>query len=92
MNSIDMESRDVPCTDVEPRVVRVIAECLHCDSALVTPDKAIVEDLGADFLHPMEVSVALEDEFDIELSDVEPAEITTVQHAIDIVVAHAPSS
>ncbi|VEH65909.1 acyl carrier protein [Rodentibacter pneumotropicus] len=49
------------------------------------PEASFVEDLGADSLDTVELVMALEEEFDIEIPDEEAEKITTVQSAIDYV-------
>ena len=51
----------------------------------VKPEASFVEDLGADSLDTVELVMALEEEFDIEIPDEEAEKITTVQSAIDYV-------
>jgi acyl carrier protein len=54
----------------------------------VTNSASFVEDLGADSLDTVELVMALEEEFETEIPDEQAEKITTVQEAIDYIVAH----
>ena len=67
---------------VADKVKSIIVEQLGVDEEEVTPDASFVDDLGADSLDTVELVMALEEEFEIEIPDEEAEKITTVQQAI----------
>lgn len=69
----------------EERVKQIVAEQLGVDEDQVTPEASFMDDLGADSLDTVELVMALEEEFDIEISDEEAEKIQTVQNAIDYI-------
>jgi len=74
-------------SDIETRVKSVVVEQLGVDEAEVVNTASFVDDLGADSLDTVELVMALEEEFGTEIPDEEAEKITTVQLAIDYVVA-----
>ncbi len=76
-------------SDLEARVKKIIAEQLGVEESQVINDKAFIADLGADSLDTVELVMALEDAFEIEIPDEDAEKILTVQNAIDYAKAHA---
>ncbi len=74
---------------VEERVKQIIVEQLGVDEAEVTPSASFVDDLGADSLDRVELIMAFEEAFDIEIPDEEAEKIKTVQDATVYVDKHA---
>lgn len=72
-------------TDITNRVKKTIAEQLGVEQSVVTDEKAFVADLGADSLDEIEIVMAIEDEFGIEIPDDDAEKITTVKEALDYV-------
>jgi acyl carrier protein len=75
-------------SSIEKRVKEIVAEQLSVDEAQVTGEAAFMDDLGADSLDQVELVMALEEEFDIEISDEDAEKIVTVQDAIDYIADH----
>jgi len=76
-------------SDIEARVKKIIAEQLGVPEADVANDKAFVADLGADSLDTVELVMAFEEAFDIEIPDEDAEKIRTVQDAVDYISKHA---
>lgn len=76
---------------VEEKVKHIIVEQLGVDEDEVKPDASFVDDLGADSLDVVELVMALEEEFEMEISDEDAEKLTTVKQAIDYIQAHAKS-
>jgi acyl carrier protein len=73
---------------VDERVKKIIVEQLGVKDDEVTNEASFVDDLGADSLDTVELVMALEEEFGVEIQDDEAEKITTVQQAIDYITAH----
>lgn len=70
-------------TDIEQRVKKIVSEQLGVQLTEVKNESSFTDDLGADSLDTVELVMALEDEFEIEIPDDVAEGITTVQKAID---------
>ncbi len=70
---------------VEDKVKEIIAKQLGVNAAEVTPEASFVEDLGADSLDTVELVMAFEETFNIEIPDEEAEKIVKVKDAIDYI-------
>lgn len=75
-------------SDIEQRVRKIVAEQLGVAEADIKNESSFVDDLGADSLDTVELVMALEDEFEMEIPDEQAEKITTVQQAIDYASAN----
>lgn len=71
--------------EVSKKVIAHIARLLDMQQHEVTPESLVVADLGADSLDMVEIVMAVEDEFGIEILDSEMAQLSTVQDWINLV-------
>ena len=70
---------------IEERVRKIVCEQLGKSDEGVNNDSSFVDDLGADSLDTVELVMALEEEFDLEIADEEAEQISTVQEAVDYI-------
>jgi acyl carrier protein len=73
---------------IEQRVKKIVAEQLGVNESEVKNESSFVNDLGADSLDTVELVMALEEEFECDIPDEDAEKITTVQQALDYVLAH----
>jgi acyl carrier protein len=73
---------------IAERVKQLVAEQLGVEEDQVTEEASFMDDLGADSLDTVELVMALEEEFDIEISDEDAEKVQTVQDAIDYINMH----
>ena len=74
---------------VDEKVKQIIVEQLGVDEGEVPPSASFVDDLGADSLDTVELVMAFEEAFEIEIPDEDAEKIRTVQDAIDYIGKHA---
>lgn len=72
-------------SDIAEKIKKIICEQLSVEEADVVPDASFVDDLGADSLDQVELIMAMEEEFDVSISDEDAETIRTVQDAINYV-------
>lgn len=78
-------------SDIEQRVKKIVAEQLGVAEDEIKLESSFVDDLGADSLDTVELVMALEDEFEIEIPDEQAEKITTVKQAVDYAHEHMKS-
>ena len=74
---------------MEEKVKKIVAEKLSVEADEVVPEASFVDDLGADSLDLVELIMAMEETFDIEIPDEEAEKIQTVQDAMNYIKAHS---
>ncbi len=72
-------------TQIEQKVKSIIADQLGVEEFEIKPTSSFVEDLGADSLDIIELLMAAEEEFEIDITDADGEQIKTVQQAIDFI-------
>jgi acyl carrier protein len=71
--------------NIASKVKEITSEQLGVDESQITPEAKFVDDLGADSLDTVELVMALEEEFDLEISDEEAEKLTTVNRVISYI-------
>ncbi|HYW21793.1 MAG TPA: acyl carrier protein [Nodularia sp. (in: cyanobacteria)] len=71
--------------DIFTKVKKIVIDQLSVEEDKITPEANFANDLGADSLDTVELVMALEEEFDIEIPDEAAEKITTVQEAVDYI-------
>ncbi|MDM3847919.1 MAG: acyl carrier protein [Aphanizomenon gracile PMC627.10] len=72
-------------TETFEKVKKIVADQLSVDAEKITPQSIFMEDLGADSLDTVELVMALEEEFEIEIPDEAAEKIASVQDAVDYI-------
>ena len=78
--------------DIAKRIKDIIADQLSLDVENIQNSASFVQDLGADSLDTVELVMALEESFDVEIPDEDAENITTVQEAINYITEHKEDS
>jgi acyl carrier protein len=73
---------------IDEKVKQIVVEQLGVEESEVTPKSSFVDDLGADSLDQVELVMAFEEGFDLEIPDEDAEKIRTVQDAIDYIQKH----
>ena len=73
---------------VEQRVKKIVAEQLGVNEGDIKPESTFVDDLGADSLDTVELVMALEEEFEIDIPDEEAEKIVTFQDVLNYIKSH----
>ncbi len=73
--------------EIEAKIIKIVADQLNVDESEINSDSSFVDDLGADSLDTVELVMAFEEEFGIEIPDEDAESIQSVQNAIDYVAA-----
>ncbi|MCK4646263.1 MAG: acyl carrier protein [Candidatus Aminicenantes bacterium] len=72
------------------KIKAIAADKLSISEEQVTPEASFIDDLGADSLDTVELVMALEDEFTLDIPDEEAEKLTTVGKAMDYILANLP--
>jgi acyl carrier protein len=83
------QSREFQMSSLEEKVKKIIAEQLSVSEDQITPQASFVEDLGADSLDTVELVMALEEEFEIDIPDEEAEKIVTFQDVLNYIKSHS---
>lgn len=74
---------------VEEKIKKVVADKLSVEAEEVVPEASFVDDLGADSLDLVELIMAMEEAFDIEISDEDAEKLQTVKDAVSYIKSHS---
>src|SRR5262244_923567 len=81
--------KDKKMSDIGERVKKIVVEHLGVEAAQVKEDAKFIDDLGADSLDTVELVMAFEEEFGIEIPDEDAEKITRVKEAVEYIESHA---
>ena len=75
-------------SDIEERVKKIVAKNLDVENSRITPEASFVEDFGADSLDQVELVMAFEEEFDVQIPDDVAEKIKTVADEVKFISEH----
>ncbi len=84
-----LEGKDFAMSDIAERVKKIVVEHLGVDAGKVTEGASFIDDLGADSLDTVELVMAFEEEFKVEIPDDAAEKIQTVGDAVSFIQANA---
>jgi acyl carrier protein len=76
-------------SDIETRLKKIVAKNLDVCESRITPDSSYIDDLGADSLDQVELIMALEEEFEVEIPDESAEKVKTISDTIKYIKTHA---
>ena len=79
-------------SDTAERVKKIVVDHLNVDADKVTDNASFIEDLGADSLDTVELVMAFEEAFNVEIPEDAAEKIATVQNAVDYIEKHAKAT
>ena len=71
--------------EIEAKIIKIVSDQLNVDEGEINPDSSFVDDLGADSLDTVELVMALEEEFDVEIPDEDAEKMQTVGDVVDYI-------
>jgi len=74
--------------NIEQKIIKIVAETLRIEESTISSESKFVDDLGSDSLDSVELMMAFEAYFDIDIPDVEAGKIATVADAVKYVEKH----
>ena len=77
--------RPMSSEEVSDKVKEIIVEQLGVAETAITPDASFIDDLGADSLDIVELIMALEEEFDLEIPDADAEKVVTVNDVVEYI-------